>query len=75
MWDATPGHATPGHATPATPGKKNRWDETPHWGETPRADRGERIKSFCQLRNKPAMKILKPLVLQLVSDLQCVVQV
>lgn len=41
QWDATPGHATPGHATPSTPGKRNRWDETPRWGETPRADRGE----------------------------------
>jgi splicing factor 3B subunit 1 len=39
-WDATPGHATPGHATPATPGKRNRWDLTPKWNETPRADSG-----------------------------------
>ena len=38
--DATPGHTTPGHATPATPGKRNRWDLTPKWAETPRADSG-----------------------------------
>lgn len=38
MWDATPGAITPGHTTPATPGKKNRWDMTPKWGDTPKAD-------------------------------------
>ncbi len=40
MWDATPGATTPGHATPgtATPGKRNRWDMTPKWGDTPKAD-------------------------------------
>lgn len=38
MWDATPGAITPGHATPSTPGKKNRWDMTPKWGDTPKAD-------------------------------------
>ena len=61
MWDATPAHQTPGHGiggaeTPghvgaATPGRRNRWDETPRteretpghgagWAETPRTDRG-----------------------------------
>lgn len=40
MWEATPSH-TPGHMTPATPGKRNRWDETPKWGETPKTDSGE----------------------------------
>lgn len=40
MWDATPGAVTPGHATPATPGKKNRWDMTPKWGDTPKAEGG-----------------------------------
>lgn len=60
MWDATPAHQTPGHGiggaeTPghvgaATPGRRNRWDETPRteretpghgagWAETPRTDR------------------------------------
>lgn len=38
MWDATPSAVTPGHATPSTPGKKNRWDMTPKWGDTPKAD-------------------------------------
>lgn len=38
MWDATPSAVTPGHATPATPGKKNRWDMTPKWENTPKAD-------------------------------------
>lgn len=38
MWDATPGAITPGHATPTTPGKKGRWDMTPKWGDTPKAD-------------------------------------
>lgn len=38
MWDATPGAITPGHATPATPGKRNRWDMTPKWGDTPKAE-------------------------------------
>ena len=38
MWDATPGATTPGHATPATPGKRNRWDMTPKWGDTPKAE-------------------------------------
>ena len=33
--------ATPDHATPSTPGKRNRWDETPKWRQTPRADGGE----------------------------------
>ena len=41
MWDATPGATTPGHGTPATPGRKNRWDMTPKWENTPRADGGE----------------------------------
>ncbi|XP_064401583.1 splicing factor 3B subunit 1-like isoform X2 [Halichondria panicea] len=36
VWDATPGAATPGAATP---GRKNRWDETPRWGDTPKADK------------------------------------
>merc|ERR1712218_433030 len=68
MWDATPAHVTPGHPgsgseTPAagaafTPGRRNRWDETPRteretpghgagWAETPRADKvpGEKIIS------------------------------
>ena len=57
MWDPTPAHATPGRETPgaatpgaATPGRRNRWDETPRtdretpghgagWAETPRTDR------------------------------------
>lgn len=38
MWDATPGALTPGHTTPSTPGKKKRWDMTPKWGDTPKAD-------------------------------------
>ena len=38
MWDATPSAVTPGHATPATPGKRNRWDMTPKWGDTPKTD-------------------------------------
>ena len=38
MWDATPSAVTPGHATPATPGKRNRWDMTPKWGDTPKAE-------------------------------------
>merc|ERR1711944_2468 len=51
----TPGHGvggaeTPGHVGAATPGRRNRWDETPRteretpghgagWAETPRTDR------------------------------------
>ncbi len=38
MWDATPSAVTPGHATPSTPGKRNRWDMTPKWGDTPKAE-------------------------------------
>ncbi len=40
MWDATPGAATPGAVTP---GRKNRWDETPRWGDTPKADKSGTI--------------------------------
>ena len=60
MWDPTPAHTsssmtpgreTPGHSATMTPGRRNRWDETPRteretpghgagWAETPRTDRG-----------------------------------
>ena len=59
MWDPTPAHLGGGSETPAagaatpgaaTPGRRNRWDETPRteretpghgagWAETPRTDR------------------------------------
>ena len=49
MWDATPGAATPGAATP---GKRNRWDETPRWGDTPRAEKTGKDSSVVYCRDQ-----------------------
>ena len=59
VWDATPGAMTPGAATP---GRRNRWDETPRWGDTPKAEksgtvhlkqRGKIYNNFFLLQGRP----------------------
>ena len=64
LWDATPGAVITGHATPATPGKRNRWDATPQWGETPKVDGGglHLCASVCVWGGREGGRVYDPMI-------------